>query len=50
MTDHPDRINLHVRDVDAAAWQALRVEALKRRQPVGQLLSEVLREWLARQG
>lgn len=49
MPDQPDRTNIHVRDVDAATWRAIRAEAVRRGVPVGQLLSQVLREWLAAQ-
>jgi hypothetical protein len=37
-----------VRGIDPELWHRLRVEALKRKLPVGALLNEILREWLAR--
>ena len=49
MSDQPARIPIHVRDVDAATWRELRAEAVRRDLPVGQLLSEVIRAWLAQQ-
>lgn len=37
------------RGVDADLWHRVRMEALKRRVTMGELLNEILREWLARQ-
>ena len=39
--------HLSVRDVDPELWMQLRVVALKRGVKVGELLNEILREWLA---
>lgn len=39
---------LMIRGVDPDLWRAVRVEALKRKQAAGELLNEVLREWLKR--
>ena len=42
---------IFLRGVSEALWQSIRIEALKRRAPVGQLVSEILRAWLdQRQG
>jgi hypothetical protein len=49
MPDQPARTNIHVRDVDTATWRELRAEAVRRGVPVGQLLSQAIREWLAQQ-
>lgn len=38
-----------VRGVDPDLWRDVRLEALKRRLTMGQILTEILREWLARQ-
>ena len=46
-----DGQDVYIRNVDRAVWQAVRIEALKRRVPVGQLVTEILRAWLdQRQG
>ncbi len=40
---------LHVRGIDRDAWRQIRAEAVKRGQNVGDLLNEIIKEWLARQ-
>lgn len=44
----PDQ-TIVVRRVDADTWIRVRAEAVKRRVDTGELLTEILREWLARQ-
>lgn len=39
----------NVRGVEADLWQALRVEAVKRRLSIGSLLNEIIRDWLERE-
>jgi hypothetical protein len=48
---HPERPQaiVNVRNMDIETWRRFRAEATLRRQPAGQLLSQVLREWLAKE-
>ena len=46
MTDRP--APLMIRGVDPNLWHEVRVEAVKRKLPVGALLNEILRAWLER--
>ena len=40
---------IFLRGVSEALWQAIRIEALRRNVPVGQLVSDILRAWLDQQ-
>jgi hypothetical protein len=37
-----------VRDLDADLWRQLRMAALSQGVPVGQLLNQIIRDWLAK--
>jgi hypothetical protein len=47
--DDADAHQLVVRDVSRALWRQVRSEAVKRGQPAGTLLNEILTGWLAQQ-
>ena len=40
------RVNAHVRGLPADLWQAIRLEAVKRRRTLGNIVTEALRLWL----
>lgn len=45
----PDRpAPLMIRGLDPDLWHQVRVEAVKRKQSMGALLNEIIRQWLAR--
>jgi hypothetical protein len=40
--------NTSVRDIDPELWRQLRAAALMQGVPVGQLLNQIIREWLVK--